>query len=101
MKESTEHTSSYYAATANWKTDYPQLLGEHHCNVAIVGGGFTGVSAALQLVEHGYTVCIIEANRIGWGGSGRNGGHLGIAMRKDQFVIEKKFGDSCTVMFLL
>ena len=76
MKESTEHTSSYYAATANWKTDYPQLLGEHHCNVAIVGGGFTGVSAALQLLEHGYTVCIIEANRIGWGGSGRNGGQF-------------------------
>ena len=92
MKESTEHTSSYYAATANWKTDYPQLLGEHHCNVAIVGGGFTGVSAALQLLEHGYTVCIIEANRIGWGGSGRNGGQFidGFAGEGD---IEKHVGE--------
>jgi glycine/D-amino acid oxidase-like deaminating enzyme len=80
-----EHTSSYYAATANWKTDYPALEGEHRCDVAVVGAGFTGVSAALDLAERGYDVALIEANRVGWGASGRNGGQL-----IDGFVASKK-----------
>ena len=53
MKETSEHTNSYYAASKNWQTDYPKLEGDHHCDVAILGGGFTGVSAALRLIEHG------------------------------------------------
>ena len=73
MLETTEHTSSYYAASKNWQTDYPVLKGEHQCDVAILGGGFTGVSAALRLIQHGYKVAIVEANRISWGASGRNG----------------------------
>ena len=76
MKETSEHTNSYYAASKNWQTDYPKLEGDHHCDVAIVGGGFTGVSAALRLIEHGYKVAVVEANRISWGASGRNGGQL-------------------------
>ena len=54
MAESTEHTRSYYAATAREQTAYPALVGEHDCDVAIVGGGFTGVAAALRLSELGY-----------------------------------------------
>jgi len=76
MLETTEHSSSYYAASRNWQTDYPILEGEHQCDVAILGGGFTGVSAALRLIKHGYKVAIVEANRISWGASGRNGGQL-------------------------
>ena len=76
MQDTSEHTRSYYAATANWQTDYPVLAGEHRCDVAVVGAGFTGVSAALHLAERGYDVAVIEANRIGWGASGRNGGQL-------------------------
>ena len=91
MHDTSEHTSSYFAATANWQTDYPRLLGEHRCDVAIVGAGFTGVSTALYLAEWGYDVALIEANRVGWGASGRNGGQL-----IDGFVnvdkIEKRFG---------
>ena len=71
-----EHADSYYAASLNWKTDYPQLEGEHRCDVAVVGAGFTGVSTALYLAERGYDVAVIEANRVGWGASGRNGGQL-------------------------
>ncbi len=71
-----EHANSYYAASLNWKTDYPQLEGEHRCDVAVVGAGFTGVSTALYLAERGYDVALIEANRVGWGASGRNGGQL-------------------------
>lgn len=91
MTASCEHARSYYAATANWKTDYPALRGEHRCDVAVVGAGFTGVSAALHLAEWGYDVALIETNRVGWGASGRNGGQL-----IDGFVasgkIEKRLG---------
>ena len=71
-----EHTSSYYAASVNEVTDYPMLEGGKSADVCVVGAGFTGVSTALALVEKGYSVALIEANRIGWGASGRNGGQI-------------------------
>lgn len=71
-----EHTSSYYAATVNEVTDYPVLEGAKSADVCVVGAGFTGVAAALTLAERGYSVALVEANRIGWGASGRNGGQV-------------------------
>ncbi|MEM9254793.1 MAG: FAD-binding oxidoreductase [Pseudomonadota bacterium] len=71
-----EHTGSYYAASANVATDYPRLLGAQQADVCVIGAGFTGVSTALHLVERGYSVAVVEANRVGWGASGRNGGQL-------------------------
>ena len=53
-----------------------QIAGTHNCDVAIIGGGLTGVTAALHLAEHGYDVVLLEGGSIGSGGSGRNGGHL-------------------------
>ena len=96
MQETSEHTSSYYAATAHWQTDYPLLAGEHRCDVAVVGAGFTGLSTALHLAERGYDVAIIEANRVGWGASGRNGGQLidGIVEVKKISEIGRKYGES-------
>lgn len=96
MQGSSEHTRSYYAATANWQTDYPALAGEHRCGVAVVGAGFTGISTALHLAERGYDVAVIEANRVGWGASGRNGGQLidgmvGVAKLRQ---IGRKYGES-------
>ncbi len=85
MSDSREHTRSYYAATANAATNFARLDGEDRCDVVIVGGGFTGVSAMLHLAERGYDVVLLEANRIGWGASGRNGGQL-----IDGFVEEDK-----------
>ena len=70
------HTGSYYAATVNQVTDYPTLQGDQSADVCIVGAGFTGISTALHLAERGYTVCVVEANRVGWGASGRNGGQI-------------------------
>ena len=64
-------------------------------DVCIVGGGLTGVSSALNLVRKGYSVALCEARTIGWGASGRNGGQLGIGMRKEQSLIEKKLGFEC------
>jgi glycine/D-amino acid oxidase-like deaminating enzyme len=96
MHETSEHTSSYYAATANWQTDYPVLAGEHRCDIAVVGAGFTGLSTALHLAERGYDVAIVEANRVGWGASGRNGGQLidGIVEAKKIEEIGRKYGES-------
>ena len=71
-----EHTRSYYAASVNEVTDYPELKGARSADVCIVGAGFTGVATALTLAESGYSVALIEANRVGWGASGRNGGQL-------------------------
>jgi len=71
-----EHTGSYYAATANEKTDYPALQGATSADVCVVGAGFTGIATALTLAERGYSVAVVEANRVGWGASGRNGGQL-------------------------
>ena len=71
-----EHTGSYYAATVNEVTDYPVLQGRESADVCVVGAGFTGIATALTLAERGYTVAVVEANRVGWGASGRNGGQL-------------------------
>ena len=71
-----EHTGSYYAATANDRTRYPSLDGTVSADVCVIGAGFTGISTAICLAERGYDVCVLEANRVGWGASGRNGGQM-------------------------
>jgi glycine/D-amino acid oxidase-like deaminating enzyme len=71
-----EHTGSYYAASVNEVTDYPVLEGSTSADVCVVGAGFTGVATALTLAERGYSVALVEANRVGWGASGRNGGQI-------------------------
>ncbi len=95
MVDSGEHVKSYYAASANWHSDFPRLEGEARCDVAVVGGGFTGVSAALSLAERGYDVALLEAHRIGWGASGRNGGQLidGIVEPHKLDEIRRKYGN--------
>jgi gamma-glutamylputrescine oxidase len=74
--ETQEHAPSYYAATANIQSRYPQLQGDLEVDVVIVGGGFSGVATAVELGERGYSVALLESNRIGWGASGRNGGQI-------------------------
>ncbi len=87
VKETTEHASSYYAATAIKKTTYPILSENISCDVAVIGGGFSGVNTALELAERGFHVVILEANRIGWGATGRNGGQIigGIGHTPERF----------------
>jgi gamma-glutamylputrescine oxidase len=86
-----EHTASYYAASANDRSGYPVLQGAHSADICIVGGGFTGVAAALTLSERGYKVALVEANRIGWGASGRNGGQLIGGFSGEQKIV-RRFG---------
>lgn len=89
---SPEHAPSYYAATARGDQPRPVLTGSEHADVCIIGGGFTGISAALHLAERGYSVILLESNRIGWGASGRNGGQLHSGQRRDQDWLEKHCG---------
>lgn len=71
-----DHIGSYYAASVNHRTEYSALRGDHHADVCVIGAGFSGISTALHLAERGYDVTVLEANRIGWGASGRNGGQI-------------------------
>ncbi len=88
-----EHTGSYYAATANERTSYPQLAGAVSVDICVVGAGFTGISTALTLAERGYSVAVVEANRVGWGASGRNGGQV-INGFAGHDKMAKKYGDA-------
>jgi glycine/D-amino acid oxidase-like deaminating enzyme len=76
MTDTQPHTGSYYAASANHSTNFAPLTGEQRADVCVVGAGFTGISTALHLVERGYNVHVIEASKVGWGASGRNGGQM-------------------------
>lgn len=62
----TEHTTSYYAASANKYEPFPTLEGSINCDVCVVGGGYTGLSSALHLAEMGYDVVVLEGARIGF-----------------------------------
>ncbi len=96
VRFSADHPDSYYAASANPHPRHRELEGEVDADVCVVGGGFTGVSAALHLAERGYQVVLVEAARIGWGASGRNGGQLGTGLRKDVIELEPRLGRDCT-----
>jgi len=67
---------SWYRRTANPFAELPPLVGEVQADVAVLGAGYTGLTAALHLAERGYKVTVLEAQRVGWGASGRNGGQI-------------------------
>jgi gamma-glutamylputrescine oxidase len=83
---------SYYAACANAWEPQAALTGEVRCDVCVVGGGFTGLSAALACAEKGLSVVLLEAETIGFGASGRNGGQLIPGLRWSMREIDAEFG---------
>ena len=87
-----EYPASYYAATRTALDPFPALTGEVRADVAVVGAGYMGLSAALHLAEKGLSVVVLEAHRVGFGASGRNGGQVGSGQRQDQDWIEKAVG---------
>ena len=87
------YPDSYYRATANRLEPFAPLGEDAVCDVCIVGAGYTGLSAALHLAENGFDVLVLEAHRVGWGASGRNGGQLGTGQRLDQVQLERDFGE--------
>ncbi|MEM8577542.1 MAG: FAD-binding oxidoreductase [Pseudomonadota bacterium] len=89
----------WWDETADLPVSEP-LLGDIRADVAVIGGGFTGLSAALHLAEAGASVVVLEAQRIGWGASGRNGGFccLGGGMLEDA-ALDARFGKGGRLAF--
>ena len=84
--------NSYYVASANEQPQYPKLEGDIETDVCVVGGGFAGLSSAIELADRGYKVVVLEANHIGFGASGRNGGQIIAGLACEIDVIEKALG---------
>ena len=84
--------NSYYAATVQRTQHYPALQSQVDCDVAVVGGGLAGLSAAIELADRGYRVVLLEAREIGSGASGRNGGQAIVGLACEQSTIEEQLG---------
>ncbi|WP_209426553.1 FAD-binding oxidoreductase [Pararhodobacter sp. SW119] len=87
-----QYPRSWYAETADPLPARPHAEGALSCDVCVIGGGYTGLSAALHLAERGYDVILLEAQRLGFGASGRNGGQVGTGQRADQDTLERMVG---------
>lgn len=83
---------TYYAATANRQAAYPPLAGEIRTDVCILGAGFTGLSAAIELARRGYEVVVLEAESVGHGASGRSGGHVCTGFSCGMAAVEARLG---------
>lgn len=92
LRRPDEHVDSWYARSAVPAPERPRLEGRVTADVAILGGGLTGLSAALELAEAGLRVVLLEARQIGWGASGRNGGQVIFGYSCDQAKIEALVG---------
>jgi len=86
------YPASWYAATATPLARFPTLKGDLTADVCVVGAGFTGLSAALHLAQAGRDVVLVDAQRVGFGASGRNGGQLGTGQRMDQDDLQDLMG---------
>ena len=86
------YPDSWYAATAEAPGPFAAAEGEIRADVCVVGGGFSGLSTALHLRRKGFDVVLIEASRLGFGASGRNGGQVGTGQRVEQLDLEKLVG---------
>jgi gamma-glutamylputrescine oxidase len=89
---------SYYAATVEPPPRHAPLQGDVECDVAIVGGGLAGLSAAIELADRGLSVALLEARQVGAGASGRNGGQAIAGLACDQATIEAQLGPDAARM---
>lgn len=87
-----DHPASWYAATAHHLSPFLPLAGTARADVCVIGGGYTGLSAALHLAEAGLSVVLLDASRLGSGASGRNGGQIHSGQRRDQDWLEAHVG---------
>ncbi len=84
--------SSYYKASAHPAPDYPRLDADVATDLVVVGGGCTGLSAALHAARRGLSVIVLEGGKVGWGASGRNGGQMIPGLRKGGVELVRQLG---------
>ena len=87
-----QYPDSYYAASRNDHTEYPTLQNDMTAEICVVGGGYSGLSTAIHLLELGHEVVLLEGARIGWGASGRNGGQIVNGLNAGLDKIQKAYG---------
>jgi len=87
-----EYPRSYYYASLKYQQNYSTLTESTSADICIVGGGFTGIASAIELAERGYKVIVLEAHKIGWGASGRNGGQLIRGIGHDLEIFRNSIG---------
>jgi gamma-glutamylputrescine oxidase len=92
LAPSAHHAPSYYAATQREAVATRPFDGSVRADVCVIGGGYTGLSAALHLARRGSSVVLLEQSRLGWGASGRNGGQAHVGLRREQPWIEARAG---------
>lgn len=88
------YPTSYYAATANSANDRPELQENKQVDVCVIGAGYTGLSTALFLLENGFSVVVLEAKKVGFGASGRNGGQIVNSYSRDLDSVERSVSAS-------
>lgn len=93
------YPDSHHASESMLPPVYPRLEGQHRFDVCVIGAGYTGLSAALHLAELGFNVALVEAQRVGWGASGRSGGQLGYGMTVLQPELIHRFGQDIARAF--
>jgi len=93
---STQHPDSYWVETGNLAPVAPTMSGEQKADVVVIGAGFTGLSAAYHLSKAGIDAIVVEAEDVGWGASGRNGGMLPPRYKKGFASIAKTYGNETT-----
>ncbi len=86
------HIPSWYSATAHPAPDHPQLRGAERADVVVLGAGICGLSTAIELAERGYSVIVLEGERVGWGASGRSGGQAIFGYGCDMSTLEAQLG---------
>ena len=86
------HPQSLYVDTTPPSPAFPAFAGQGSADVAVIGGGIAGLSCALHLAERGVNVAVLEANDIGWGASGRNGGQVNPGLKLSPRALEAAFG---------
>ena len=88
-----DYPNSYYIESLDRDLiHHPSLSDIDSCDLCIIGGGFTGLSTAIEASKKGLKVILLEQNKIAWGASGRNGGQIGPDISNGVEILEKKYG---------
>ncbi|SMQ85710.1 gamma-glutamylputrescine oxidase [Devosia lucknowensis] len=90
---------SYYAASRNIVRESKALEGDVTADICVVGAGYSGLSSAISLAEHGFSVIVVEAAEVGWGASGRNGGQIVNGLNASLETIQRRYGDTTAAFF--